>query len=1116
MSVKPAYALNGQPCSREAFYAAACHPAQHIVVQACAGAGKTWMLVSRIIRALLAGSAPSEILAITFTRKAAAEMHERLQTWLREFSCMSEEQLTQELLSRGFTEQEISKKHSPPSISLHSLLSNLYQTTLQNPQQVQIRTFHSWFSALLANSPISVLEALGLPAQYELLESDEKAVELAWPRFYELLQNDQTLHSCYRAAVADTGRWGVQDALANALDKRVEFEIADAAGVLGGSIRSWQAVYPVHAHLSEPLQILEQSSQALLDAAKLLAAASQATYAAKGVELLDAVQAQQWFAVPRCLLTLKDEPRKFSDKLKGIDHIRAMQELCVQVQAMLAQHAAYLHHSRMTELTRALIRCFKQTKLAHSWVDMGDLERAALHLLRDSQLSGWVQQRLDAQIKHLLIDEFQDTNPLQWQALQSWLASYSGAGANPPAVFLVGDAKQSIYRFRRAEPQVFEAATRFVCEGLGGTLLACDHTRRNAQAVVDVVNAVLGQAVQAEGYHYRTHSTESDLPGKVVRLPLAPKPEKVLAGDELLWRDTLTTPRDTPEEKAVDTECELAARWVAAEVSRACPAGEIMVLARKRDRLSRMRDALRQQGIASSITEKAALIELPEVQDVVALLDVLVSPGNDLALAQALKSPLLAWRDQDLIELALRVKNSGAPWLATLLRTLQKQEQTIELNQRRQADLPDFEDLAYQTALKLQRWQQLLALLPAHDALSHIYADEQLVAKFLAASPAGLRSRVQASLEALLQHALSSNAGRFLTPHAWVRSLKSSHTPAPSVVVKDAVQLMTVHGAKGLEARTVLLIDTHTTAERVKARDVLVDWPGESPAPQVFAFLRSEAAAPSCVAQALAHEKHQRGTEEINALYVAMTRAKEQLVFSGHEVRTPDARCAWLRLQAVAGAQPELVEETLPTDFKRTGAAAPEAVPAAYIDVPVFNRAEYADFGLKPLDAADFINKFAINNIANTAFLGTEASRTGQAMHRLLELYAPGVELSAYALSVQQQFALEPVHMQQALQRAERITQGEAAWLWDEAQLSWQGNEVEISDEGQLMRIDRVVRRLDTGAWWVVDYKSAAQPERQQALQEQLQRYVHAVEKAYPGVPVRGALLSGEGRLICL
>ena len=130
-----AYALDGKPCSAQAFYAVACDPHRHVVVQACAGAGKTWMLVSRIVRALLAGAQPHEILAITFTKKAAGEMRTRLQEWLLEFSLADDDKLLQELESRGIS-REIALS---PKQDLRKLLSNLYRQSLLSPRPVQIR-----------------------------------------------------------------------------------------------------------------------------------------------------------------------------------------------------------------------------------------------------------------------------------------------------------------------------------------------------------------------------------------------------------------------------------------------------------------------------------------------------------------------------------------------------------------------------------------------------------------------------------------------------------------------------------------------------------------------------------------------------------------------------------------------------------------------------------------------------------------------------------------------------------------------------------------------------------------------------------------------------------------
>ncbi|MDB5869409.1 MAG: helicase/exodeoxyribonuclease subunit, partial [Polaromonas sp.] len=175
-----AYECNGQPVSADAFYAIACDPRRSVAVEACAGAGKTWMLVSRIVRALLDGvnapanldgSArepvrPHEILAITFTKKAAGEMRERLDEWLQKFTHADDATLRQELAMRG-----VSSQMSPQaSQDMRRQLSNLYRTLLANGRSVQIRTFHGWFAALLRSAPVAVLHRLGMPVNYELLE----------------------------------------------------------------------------------------------------------------------------------------------------------------------------------------------------------------------------------------------------------------------------------------------------------------------------------------------------------------------------------------------------------------------------------------------------------------------------------------------------------------------------------------------------------------------------------------------------------------------------------------------------------------------------------------------------------------------------------------------------------------------------------------------------------------------------------------------------------------------------------------------------------------------------------------------------------------------------------
>ncbi len=244
-----AYELNGQRVPRAAFYAVACDPRRSVAVEACAGAGKTWMLVSRMLRALLAGAQPHEILAITFTKKAAGEMRERLHKWLREFAQASPEQLAHELEIRGIGPQ--------PAPALREALSNLYQALLQSGRPVQVRTFHSWFAALLRNAPLAVLHQLGLPASYELLEDDAEAVAAVWRRFHAAVVREPAARQDYLDAVAAFGRFNTLKALEAALAKRVEFGLADEHGVVDASVKPAGAQFPAFASVADPLVLLD-------------------------------------------------------------------------------------------------------------------------------------------------------------------------------------------------------------------------------------------------------------------------------------------------------------------------------------------------------------------------------------------------------------------------------------------------------------------------------------------------------------------------------------------------------------------------------------------------------------------------------------------------------------------------------------------------------------------------------------------------------------------------------------------------------------------------------------------------------------------------------------------
>ena len=1177
--MNPAYTHNGQSISAEAFYAIACDPRRNVAVEACAGAGKTWMLVSRMVRALLQDMRadeqqqtqddpqtqghphaqsrvqPQEILAITFTKKAAGEMRERLYGWLEEFSRADDDKLLKELTDRGIDIRNISQTGLEPNKVGREQLLNLYRSVLASGRPVQIRTFHSWFAALLRGAPVAALQQLGLPVTYELLEDDGPAKALVWRRFYTALLASPMLKADFEAMVQAYGRSQTHKALSSALDKRGEFSLADAAGSVTHSVMPFGQQFPEFNGLDQPGDALQSSQNhpiraLFISAAKALGAASAVTFSAAGSRLEIAITAGNLGDALAALLTKEGTPRKFSEKIVGIDGIRTAQNAALRIAEAIGQQQAWDFQQRMLGLSRLLLAEFSALKFAHGWVDMNDVERAASLMLRDPVLSSWVQERLDARIRHLMIDEFQDTNPLQWQALSSWLESYAGAGGGRggPSVFLVGDPKQSIYRFRRAEPQVFIAAQAFVRGALEGDLLACDHTRRSSRAVLDAVNTVMGEASSVDGYEgFRPHTSTSREQGSVLRLPPIERdadsrgdsgdsgdsvvknlsgfefqaevqgelPDAAIAdADTPIWRDSLSTPRELLEETLQTLQARQVAAWIASRLASPSKTSHtshtsktsqtshtsqtsqkplqpknIMVLSRKRAGLLPMQAELQALGIAAQIGEKTQLIECCEVLDIVALLDVLVSPQHDLSMARVLRSPLFNLHDDALVKLALAKLGENKSW--------------FDLLQNDELLAPEFVGLG----AKLSQYQQWVNQLPPHDALQAIYDAGDVLARFAAAAPAANRPGVLANLRALLHAALNLAGGRYATPYAFVRALKAGGLQAPIAVNADAVQLLTIHGAKGLEADTVVLLDLDTAPRKSDSMGVLIDWPAEAAAPQKFVFLPSESKPPACARALLATEQAARQREELNALYVALSRACNTLVLSSITPYAPASRSWWQRLHGLA---------TPVTAVAAAGRAGNPAVDSSSGSTAINNTAP-AEFTLAELpDLPQHARAVPQKpSPAEAAADDSDAARIGKAMHRLLEWGDVG---DADLLSrVAREFALGSQQAQSAQVMARQIRRGAAAWAWDDSLVSWQGDEVELWVCGQLRRIDRLVQRKDdghVGHWWVLDYKSSHQPERQGELLAQMRNYRDAVQLIYPESVVKAAFLTSAGGVV--
>ena len=1078
MQREPAYRADGRDCDATRFYALACDPRRSGVVEACAGAGKTWMLVSRIVRALLDGAAPEEILAITFTRKAASEMRVRLHDWLREFADASVDARRQALRLRGLSEPEAAR--------LADALSALHASVLRAGTEVQIHTFHAWFAQLLRLAPLEMLDALGLHPAMSLIEEVDDQIGELLRRFQREVLASPLLED-YRALTDRHGRWRLDQWLRAAIDKRLEIERADAHRTLESAVETAAQRWPACAGFANPLRRIAGDAalrRQFGDAAEALYGRGGAKERKAAEELSAALGLREGRAalgaLRKALFTVAGQPRK----LVGGEAVAAAIEAVLELERQAAQQDAHDDHGRMVRLSRVLLRCWQSLKCERAWMDMQDLERGALALLSDPVMSGWVQQRLDVRLRHVLIDEFQDTSNLQWQALQSWLTSYAGAGGGasgqqPVSVFIVGDPKQSIYRFRGAEPRVFAAARRFVVEGLAGHDLMCNHTRRNAVAVIAAVNAVFDRAVAEgdyEGFVAHTTARDDAIPGEVRCLADPPLEDKPPVQRNDGWRDSLTVPRHDPKEPRALEEARRVARGVQALIRGGETApGQVMVLARRHASLARVAQALQALHVPCVAAEEVRLGSLIEVSDLVAVLDVLASPGHDLSLAQALKSPLFAATDAQLLALSRRAADRGAtPWWSAL---------------QDWRDAPP--ELARARDL-LARWSSDARVLPPHDLLDRVVDQGDLMARLAAAVPPERRIAGLAAVQALLALSLSLDGGRHASAYNFVRALRQRALSVRAPARADAVQLLTVHGVKGLEAPCVWVVDADARDPREARPGVLIDWPVERDAPQRVAFVAELSKPCESLLGLRAQEQAVAQREEMNALYVAMTRAEDLLVFS----RTPrrdDQRGGWWS-RVVPHAR------TWPLDSEPAVGTAMSPPEAVIVELP------------KPPTTAT-------GAAARTSPPQALAAQLGRAVHRVLQWstatpQAPA--LSALAAAAAAEFDLPLSAVATVSSYAHTIRHSRALQdFFDPARFSWSADEFDVVCDGEALRIDRLVRfdGPPQPGWWVLDYKLGANAAADAELRRQLARYRDAVQALAGSVPVRAAFITGDGAL---
>jgi ATP-dependent helicase/nuclease subunit A len=815
-----------------------------------AGSGKTSVLTDRVARLLLRGADPARILCLTYTRAAAAEMQNRLFRRLGEWTMLEDVALAARLaaLDEPVTDPEGLAR-----------ARRLFARALDTPGGLKIQTIHAFCATILRRFP---LEAGVAP---DFAEADERG--LARLRDALLDRFAEGPEAGALAALLDAvgeGKLakllGELDAIDSGLlddppDPGALFDLprgfnraALEGAVFEGDEGDLLALVP-------DLLAGGQNDRKLGRALAQLAAPSATILPALEGALLHGAEARKAGPFTSKAGKIPTQPVRRATDPDRLALLDALADRVAEARPLRIALAAADGARAVLGFARLWVPALAAAKAAQGWLAFDDLVARARALLADPAVAQWVLWKLDGGIDHILVDEAQDTAPAQWQIVERLVAELT-AGREGRTLFVVGDRKQSIYSFQGADLRGFEAVRGRLGAALAGqgrALVPMEllHSFRAAPPLLRLVDACFDTAPGGLGEAPAHLAFHEGAPGRV---DLWPVPVAPAAEEPGAWHD----PVDRPA--ATHPDLQLAAA-IAAEIRRLIDAGtaiptrkgverlhegHVLILVRRRKGLlfDALIQACKAQGLAMAGADRLALLTEPAVIDVLALLRALALPEDDLSLATALRSALFGWSEARLFDLA--AGRDGLPLVARLRDDPGAEEVRAVFDDLR--DATDF----------LRPHELLERLLTRHDGR------RRLVARF--------GPEADEPLEALVELALAYETEEVPTLDGFLAWLSASEAELRRQVegAGHRLRVMTVHGAKGLEAPLVILPDC---ADRADADRAILAWLAGLPVPRARASQGTEAQAVADAAEA-----QLRADERDRLLYVALTRAERWLI----------------------------------------------------------------------------------------------------------------------------------------------------------------------------------------------------------------------------------------------
>ncbi|MEH2530524.1 ATP-dependent helicase/nuclease subunit A [Bradyrhizobium sp. AZCC 1588] len=1134
------------PDAVRATQARASDPAASAFVSANAGSGKTHVLVQRVIRLLLDGVAPEKILCITFTKAAAANMAERVFTTLGHWVTLDDDALDAAIREAGIPH---------PSARLRKSARKLFACALETPGGLKVQTIHALCTRLLQQFPFEA----NVPARFAVLDErdqNEMMERANLAVFLEASRNpDSATGRALMTAMASAADVTFKDVVREACLSRDHFMAwTDAAGSAQAAAEQISAALGVNpddriedvereivegpnlprSQWQEIALVLDTSSKADQKQADRLREALVFTGAAQVDAYLGLFLTDE--RTPRATVVTNSFVKKNPAVGRLFDsEVGRVLPLIERRRALVARDRT----EALLYIATAAAANYRREKQERGLLDYDDLIDKTLEML-DRVSSGWVHYKLDRGVDHVLIDEAQDTSPRQWDIVAHIISEFtSGTGARDGVVrtvFAVGDEKQSIFSFQGAAPREFDLRRRALQRKFEGAGLKFDpvsftYSFRSGPEILHAVDQVFREqdiyrSIHAVDIGNPIHHALADAgPGQIDLWELAEADDRQ---DIEGWR----APFDGVS--ATSPEVKLARR-IQAEIKalvgsgamtgskndrRPLRYGDMLVLVRRRgNAFDAVIQALKHAGIPVAGADRLKLTEHIAIIDLMNLADALLLPQDDLALAVALKSPLFGLDDDDLFKIAWHRKGSLRAALTARAAAdgrLRDALWRLEQCERRFASETPFAFYAWLLGGDGGRARILRRL--GHEANDALDEFLELALSYERKAPASLQGFM-----------------------AWLRTA-DLEVKRDMEISRDEVRVMTVHGAKGLEASVVFLVDT-TTSPSDTQRLKLINLPlgnADPHAPGVVVWAGRKAEDPPAVVAARAAMIGDTEDEYRRLLYVAMTRAADRLIVGGclpgnmksvrplswYDLITKGLDGSGLQLQEVETAIGRVKRYTRPEESAPSAAPRAASSPAAPIVLPTWlltpAQPEISPESLLRPSDPTYSEQHPVRT-AESLVQRARALQRGTLVHRLLQSL-PDVVAERRREAALTYLARNADGWAEEERRV--LAESTLALIADArfAHAFAPGSRAEVSIVGRLERpggrpalvsgqIDRLV--VTEREVLIVDFKTNHAPpgrpeEAPRGYVRQLALYRAVLGKLYPQRPVRAALLWTE------